>query len=47
MGEIDGRRLHERVEVPPTGDEVAALASTMNQMLDKLEQSDNSHRAFF
>ena len=47
VSEIDGRRLHERVEVPPTGDEIAALASTMNQMLDKLEQSDNSHRAFF
>ena len=47
VAEIDGRRLHERVEVPPTGDEIAALASTMNQMLDKLEQSDNSHRAFF
>jgi signal transduction histidine kinase len=46
VAEIDGRRLHERVEVPPTGDEIAALASTMNQMLDKLEQSDNSHRAF-
>ena len=47
VAEIDGRRLHERVEVPPTGDEVAALASTMNQMLDKLEHSDNTHRAFF
>ena len=47
VAEIDGRRLHERVEVPPTGDEIAALASTMNQMLEKLEQSDNSHRAFF
>ena len=47
VAEIDGRRLLERVEVPPTGDEIAALASTMNQMLDKLEQSDNSHRAFF
>jgi signal transduction histidine kinase len=47
VAEIDGRRLHERVEVPPTGDEIAALASTMNQMLDKLEQSDSSHRAFF
>jgi signal transduction histidine kinase len=47
VAEIDGRRLHERVEVPPTGDEIAALASTMNQMLDKSEQSDNSHRAFF
>jgi signal transduction histidine kinase len=47
VAEIDGRRLHERVEVPPTADEIAALASTMNRMLDKLEQSDNSHRAFF
>jgi signal transduction histidine kinase len=47
VAEIDGRRLHERVEVPATGDEVAALASTMNQMLDKLERSDNLHRAFF
>ena len=47
VAEIDGRRLHERVEVPPTGDEIAALASTMNRMLDKLEDSDNAHRAFF
>ena len=47
VSEIDGRRLHERVEVPPTGDEIAALASTMNRMLDRLEDSDNSHRAFF
>jgi signal transduction histidine kinase len=47
VAEIDGRRLHERVEVPPTGDEIAALASTMNQMLDKLESSDTTHRAFF
>ena len=47
VAEIDGRRLHERVEVPPTGDEIAALAATMNQMLDRLEYSDNSHRAFF
>jgi signal transduction histidine kinase len=47
VAEIDGRRLHERVEVPPTGDEIAALAATMNQMLDRLQHSDNSHRAFF
>lgn len=47
VAEIDGRRLHERVEVPPSGDEIAALASTMNEMLDKLERSDNTHRAFF
>ena len=47
VAEIDGRRLHERIEVPPTGDEIAALASTMNRMLDRLEDSDNAHRAFF
>ena len=47
VAEIDGRRLHERVEVPPTGDEIAALASTMNRMLDRLEDSDSAHRAFF
>jgi signal transduction histidine kinase len=47
VAEIDGRRLHERVEVPATGDEIAALASTMNQMLDKLERSDTTHRACF
>ncbi|HEY6685529.1 MAG TPA: ATP-binding protein [Propionibacteriaceae bacterium] len=47
VSEIDGRRLSERVEVPPTDDEIAALASTMNEMLDKLEHSNNSHRAFF
>jgi signal transduction histidine kinase len=47
VSEIDGRRLSERVEMPPTDDEIAALASTMNEMLDKLEHSNNSHRAFF
>jgi signal transduction histidine kinase len=47
VSEIDGRRLSERVEVPPTGDEIAALTSTMNEMLDKLEHSNNSHREFF
>jgi signal transduction histidine kinase len=47
VAEIDGHRLSGRVEVPPTGDEIAALAATMNQMLDKLERSDSTHRAFF
>lgn len=47
VAEIDARRLDERVEVPPTGDEVAALAATMNRMLDRLELSDRSQRAFF
>jgi signal transduction histidine kinase len=47
VAEIDGHRLSGRVEVPPTGDEIAALAATMNEMLDKLEHSDTTHRAFF
>ena len=47
VAEIDGHRLSGRVEVPPTGDEIAALAVTMNEMLDKLEHSDTTHRAFF
>lgn len=44
---IDAQRLGTRVEVPATADELAELASTMNAMLDKLELSDRSQRAFF
>jgi HAMP domain-containing protein len=47
VAEIDGQRLSGRVEVPPTGDEIAALAFTMNEMLDKLENSDTTHRTLF
>lgn len=47
VAEIDARRLNDRVEVPPTADEVAALATTMNVMLDRLELSDRSQRVFF
>jgi signal transduction histidine kinase len=43
---IDAQRLAARVEVPPTGDEIAALASTMNAMLDRLEASSGAQRAF-
>ena len=43
---IDDRRLAQRVEVPPTRDEVAALATTMNSMLDRLESSQRAQRAF-
>jgi signal transduction histidine kinase len=31
---------------PPTGDEIAALATTMNGMLDRLEASDRAQRRF-
>ena len=43
---IDARRLAARVEVPATGDEIAALASTMNAMLDRLQDAHRSQRAF-
>lgn len=43
---IDARRLASRVQVPATRDELAALATTMNSMLDKLETSHRSQRTF-
>jgi signal transduction histidine kinase len=43
---IDAQRLTERVAVPPTRDEIAALAATMNVMLDRLQASHRSQRAF-
>jgi len=46
VAEIDARALTARLEVPPTRDEVAALAQTMNAMLDRLQASDRAQRAF-
>lgn len=43
---IGTARLGERVDVPPTRDEIAALAETMNGMLDRLEASDRVQRRF-
>ncbi|MDJ0355237.1 ATP-binding protein [Paenarthrobacter sp. PH39-S1] len=43
---IDGRRLDERLDVPPTNDEIQALATTMNTMLDRLQTSDRKQRRF-
>lgn len=43
---IEPHRLSERVTVPPTSDEIAALASTMNVMLARLESADTAQRAF-
>lgn len=43
---IDDQRLSQRVDVPPTHDEMAALAVTMNAMLDRLETSQRAQRAF-
>ncbi|MEZ5381685.1 MAG: HAMP domain-containing sensor histidine kinase [Microthrixaceae bacterium] len=46
VGEITARTLDERVPVPPTDDEVAHLATTMNEMLDRLEASSRRERQF-
>jgi signal transduction histidine kinase len=42
----DGRSLHRRLAVPMTADEVARLASTLNRMLARLEQSFSSLHRF-
>jgi signal transduction histidine kinase len=38
--------IHRRVPVPETNDEVARLASTMNEMLDRLEDAATRQRRF-
>ncbi|MFG2041733.1 sensor histidine kinase [Dactylosporangium sp. NPDC048998] len=43
---ITGRSLHNRLPVPQTGDEIAALASTMNTMLDRIEAATVAQRRF-
>ncbi len=43
---IGADALDQRVPVPPTGDEVARLATTMNQMLARLAESDARQRDF-
>lgn len=44
---IDTQHLADRVDVPPTEDEITRLAVTMNTMLGRLEASDGALRAFF
>jgi signal transduction histidine kinase len=46
VDEISHGTLHRRVPVPPSNDEVAHLAGTMNEMLDRLERSSAKQRAF-
>ena len=46
VADIDAQRLNRRVPVPPTDDEIAALAITMNVMLDRLQASERSQRTF-
>jgi signal transduction histidine kinase len=43
---ITSRDLHARVPVPRVRDEVAALAETMNAMLDRLQASTEAQRRF-
>ncbi len=43
---LGARSLERRVPVPPTDDEVARLAITMNQLLDRLEAADRRQREF-
>jgi len=44
--EISGRGLHLRVPVPETEDEISALATTINAMLQRVESSAQSQDAF-
>lgn len=46
VADISARALHRRVSEPPTGDEVARLAATMNAMLDRLEAATDRQRRF-
>ncbi|MBS1846712.1 MAG: HAMP domain-containing protein [Actinobacteria bacterium] len=43
---ISSTELHRRVPDPDSGDEIARLATTMNRMLDRLEESQRSQRRF-
>lgn len=43
---ISSARAGDRIVVPPTFDEVQELATTLNSLLDRLDQSDSRERAF-
>jgi signal transduction histidine kinase len=46
VADISARDLERRVRVPKTGDEIARLAETMNEMLARLAESSERHRQF-
>jgi signal transduction histidine kinase len=46
VADISGRALDRRVPVPPSQDEIGRLASTMNEMLDRLQAASERQRKF-
>ena len=46
VADIQGTELHRRVPTPPTYDEISRLATTMNAMLDRVEQATEGQRRF-
>ena len=46
VDDITADRLDRRLAVPPSGDEIAALAGTMNRMLDRLDAAATAQRRF-
>jgi len=46
VDDITADRLDRRVPVPASGDEIAALAETMNAMLERLDASASAQRRF-
>jgi signal transduction histidine kinase len=46
LAHITARDLHERVPIPRSRDEIAALATTVNDTLDRLEASVGTHKTF-
>lgn len=46
VASISHRRLDRRVPIPPTNDEIGRLATTMNDMLGRLEDASNRQRDF-
>jgi signal transduction histidine kinase len=44
--DITGRDLHKRISTPSGRDEIAALANTLNELLDRLDKATNEQRRF-
>ena len=46
VASIEGHELHRRVPTPGSEDEIARLASTMNEMLDRVQHATDRQRRF-